>query len=139
MGLILDFASAPSPLGYGTDDCLAAVVDVDVLDRDPLLPLAAVPLQSLDLHRKRPQEFNSEIPALSCCGIVSTPFTRRNRGIAAKFVATIWVASMPSTSSLAPIPLTAARASLIARSVGGLLCPPSQASFSSATSSDPRI
>jgi hypothetical protein len=33
---------------------LTAGVDVDVLDCDLLLTLAAIPLQGLDLHRERP-------------------------------------------------------------------------------------
>jgi hypothetical protein len=31
-------------------------MDVDMLDRDFLLPLPAVPLESLDLHRESPQQ-----------------------------------------------------------------------------------
>jgi hypothetical protein len=39
----------------GTDDRLPARMDVYVLDRDFLLPLATIPLERLDLHREGPQ------------------------------------------------------------------------------------
>ena len=46
MALILTLSRYPSPLD-SADDRLTALVDVDVLDRDYLLPLAAVPVQGL--------------------------------------------------------------------------------------------
>jgi hypothetical protein len=46
MRLILRFGPYPTP-SYVADNCLPAFVDVDVFDRDFLLSLAAMPVQSL--------------------------------------------------------------------------------------------
>ena len=52
MGLILQFESIPSPGGLdGANHRLSSGVNVDVLDRDLLLALAAIALQRLKLHR----------------------------------------------------------------------------------------
>jgi hypothetical protein len=61
MGLFLFFFRAPTPRGDGTDDRLTAGMDVDVLDSDLLLPLAAIPLERFDLHREGPQQLGGEI------------------------------------------------------------------------------
>jgi hypothetical protein len=54
MGLFLSFVRHPSPRGgNGADDGLAAGVDSDVLNRDLLLPLAAVAIESLEQDGER--------------------------------------------------------------------------------------
>jgi hypothetical protein len=52
---------APSPRGDGADDRLPARMDVDVLDRDFLLPLSAIALERFDLHRERPQQLDRNV------------------------------------------------------------------------------
>ena len=54
MGSILTFLVAPSPLGDGADDGLAAGLHRDVLDPDHLLALAAVPVQRFEQRRVGP-------------------------------------------------------------------------------------
>jgi hypothetical protein len=61
MGLFLRFFSAPPPGGDGTDDRLPAGMDVDMLDRDLLLPFATIPLERFDLHREGPQQLDRQI------------------------------------------------------------------------------
>ena len=48
MGSILTFLVAPTPLGHGADDRLAAGLHGHVLDPDHLLALAAMAVQGLD-------------------------------------------------------------------------------------------
>jgi hypothetical protein len=52
MGSILISMVAPTPLGDGADDGLAAGLHRDVLDPDHLLALATVPVESLDQGRE---------------------------------------------------------------------------------------
>ena len=52
MGLILTLRRCPTPLVDGTDNCLTAMVDMDVLDRDLLLPFPAVPIENIEKHCK---------------------------------------------------------------------------------------
>ena len=40
---------------HGADNCLPTSMHMNMLDRDFLLPLATVPLESLYLHRESPQ------------------------------------------------------------------------------------
>ena len=60
---------------------------------------------------------------------MSEPLSCRKALIAAKCVAIICVASMPSVSSRAAIPVTAANASLISPDPGGCDGPPPQAAL----------
>src|SRR4051812_7129348 len=54
MGSILTFLTVPSPtLGDGADDRLAARMDMDVLDPNQLLPLAAMPVERVGERRER--------------------------------------------------------------------------------------
>ena len=53
MGSILISCVAPSPLGDGADDRLAAGLHGDVLDPDHLLALAAVPVERVGQRRER--------------------------------------------------------------------------------------
>jgi hypothetical protein len=83
IGLILGSPQHPTPLD-GTEDRLPSGIDVDLFDRDFLLPLAAAALQRLDLHRVGRRQLCREIPEVSCCWMVSTCFSRLNIVIAAK-------------------------------------------------------
>src|SRR3954469_5947348 len=69
MGLILAFPCYPTPLD-GTDNRLAALVDMDVFDRDLLLALAAMPVQGFEQRGVRPGEPVSLVqrlaPTLEC-------------------------------------------------------------------------
>src|SRR5260370_6506990 len=53
---------APSSRGDGTDDRLTAGMDVDMLHRDLLLPLAAITLERLDLRSEGAQQLYCEAP-----------------------------------------------------------------------------
>jgi hypothetical protein len=53
-GLFLRFLLVPSPRVDGTDDSLPPGMNVDVLDRDFLLPLAAITLQ--DVYKPKPAD-----------------------------------------------------------------------------------
>ena len=53
MGLFLSFVRHPPPGEKGADDGLAAGVDSDVLNRDLLLPLAAVAIERLEQDGER--------------------------------------------------------------------------------------
>jgi hypothetical protein len=55
MGLILRFGPHPTPL-HVADDGLSAFVDVDVFDRDLLLPFAAMAVQCLQQCGVRPRK-----------------------------------------------------------------------------------
>ena len=55
MGLLLWFQTIPAPRALDrADDGLAAGMDVDVLNRDFLLALAAVPIEGFEERRERP-------------------------------------------------------------------------------------
>ncbi len=56
MGLFLIFSRCPSPRCDVADDGLAALMDVDMLDCDALLPFAAMVVQSFHQHRIRADE-----------------------------------------------------------------------------------
>src|ERR1700731_2616154 len=55
-GLLLRALIAPDPRGDGTDDRLSTGLDVDVLDGDALLPLAAMAIQGFAQSRESPGE-----------------------------------------------------------------------------------
>ena len=58
MGLILCFRCEPSPPALNVaDDGLAAFVNVNVLDRDLLLALAAVPVERIEQDRIAARQF----------------------------------------------------------------------------------
>ena len=46
---------------HGADDRLPTGMNMNMLDSDFLLALAAIPLESLDLHRERPEQLDREI------------------------------------------------------------------------------
>ena len=46
---------------HGADDRLPTRMDMDMLDSDFLLALAAIALESLDLHRESPEQLDREI------------------------------------------------------------------------------
>ena len=56
MGLLLRFLTAPTPRSDVTYDRLPTSMDVDVLDRDALLPLAAVTVEGFGQSRVGPGE-----------------------------------------------------------------------------------
>jgi hypothetical protein len=55
MGLILRFGPYPTPL-HVADNGLPAFVDVDVFDRDFLLPFAAMAVQCFQQRGMRPRK-----------------------------------------------------------------------------------
>src|SRR5580692_3764491 len=55
-GLLPRALIAPDPRGDGTDDRLSTGLDVDVLDGDALLPLAAMAIQGFAQSRESPGE-----------------------------------------------------------------------------------
>jgi hypothetical protein len=95
MGLFLRFLLGPSPRVDGADDRLSSGTHMNVLDRNLLLPLAAVALESLDLHCKGSQQLGGEVAVAVLLRTVSEPFSRRKTLIAAKCVATICVLRAP--------------------------------------------
>ena len=62
MRLFIRFLLAPSPRGDGAYDRLTAGMDVDMLHRDLLLPLAAITLERLDLSSEGTQQLHCEAP-----------------------------------------------------------------------------
>lgn len=67
---------------HGSNDRLPTGMDMDVFDSNFLLTLAAIPLQSLDLHRESPQQLDREVPVtvlLSYRPGVPQPPQRANR------------------------------------------------------------
>ena len=56
MGLLLRFLTALIPRGDSTDDRLSTGMDVDVLDGDALLTLAAVTVEGFGQSRVGPAE-----------------------------------------------------------------------------------
>src|SRR6266481_7706829 len=104
-------------------------MDVDMLYPDVLLPFAAMTLEYLDLSSEGAQQLHCEVPISSRSRNVSDCFWRRCVVMIAACVATICVASIPSISSLAPIPVTAANTWLMSRSLGGFPRLASHAAF----------
>ena len=62
MRLFIRFLLASSPRGDGAYDRLTAGMDVDMLHRDLLLPLAAITLERLDLKSEGAQQLHCEAP-----------------------------------------------------------------------------
>jgi hypothetical protein len=65
MGLLLRFLTALTPRGDSTYDRLSTGMDVDVLDGDALLTLAAVTVESFGQSRVRPAELICLIQVLA--------------------------------------------------------------------------
>jgi hypothetical protein len=92
---------APSSRGDGTDDRLTAGMDVDMLHRDLLLPLAAITLERLDLSSEGAQQLYCEAPIpvpLEERLRILEAAKRRDAGGMRRFC----VASIPSVSFDAP-------------------------------------
>jgi hypothetical protein len=78
MGLSLRFLRTPTPGVLDvSNDCLAAGMDVDVLDRDLLLALAAMMVQTFEKHGKGAGELVGEAeivsPLANCAAAFRTP------------------------------------------------------------------
>ena len=72
-GLLLRALIAPDPRGDGTDDRLSTGLDVDVLDGDALLPLAAMAIQGFAQSRESLFAWFrfSRQPSKGCSGIIA--------------------------------------------------------------------
>src|SRR6202045_2739741 len=108
MRLFIRFLLASSPRGDGAYDRLTAGMDVDMLHRDLLLPLAGITLERLDLKSEGAQQLHCEAPVsvpLDARFRILHKTKRRERSLMRR---PICVASRMSVSSVAPIPDTAA-------------------------------